>query len=173
MVKTGSRKLIVQVGCSVCIKTHLGKRLFLKTTILCRPLVSHIANRMYPSLTPVFGEWNPHAASSGNAVAASKEHLCSVVEVSPIHSTTCWEVTHVYGLLTKGTTVYTIPSIELDDDDDQWFQFGFSVARKVLESHGDCALVLFETVQVGEEVRFPKFWVNTQLLNDSFIPPPA
>jgi hypothetical protein len=144
-----------------------------QTTTVYRPLVSHLANKMFPSLTPVFGEWNPHAMPSGNTAAASKERLCYVVEVSPIHSTSRWEVTHVSGLLTKGATIYTIPLVELDDNDDQWFQFGFSVAHKVLESHGDYALVLFETVQVGEEVRFPKFWVNTQLLDDSFIPPPA
>jgi hypothetical protein len=73
----------------------------------------------------------------------------------------------------KGTTIYTIPSVKLDDDNDQWFQFGFSVAHKVLESYCDYALVLFKTVQVRENVRFPKFWVNTQLLDDSFILPPA
>jgi hypothetical protein len=174
-------------------KKHTLVDCFPQTTILYCPPASHPFKReCIPRLLPYLEngtpskcsiqsvenhrptDWEKYSATfSGNHIAASAERLCSVAEVSPINRSMSWEVTHVSGLLTEGAAIYTIPTVELDDDDEQWFQFGFSMARKVLDSHGDHALVLFETVQAGEEATFPEFWVATHLLDESFILSPA
>jgi hypothetical protein len=52
-----------------------------------------------------------------------------IIEVAPLDNTrTHWEITNTDVLIAKGTAVYVLPLIELDDDDDQWFKFGYCIA---------------------------------------------
>jgi hypothetical protein len=137
------------------------------------PLRSSPSSPMNSSLIPTFGKWNPNTASSENHFSTSNTSLHSIVEVSPVDFSTSWEVTRASEPLVKGVAVYALPTVELDEDDAEWLHFGFCMAREILEDYGECALVLFELEQEGEEVLFLKFWVNSQLLDGSFFLSPA
>jgi hypothetical protein len=97
-------------------------------------------------------------------------NLHHVIEVAPLdHTRVRWEITNTDVLIAKGTSVYTLPLVELDTDDDLWFMFGYCVAKQVVEDYGEYALVLFEGVQSGDAL-FSVFWVHTQFLDESFHP---
>jgi hypothetical protein len=90
-----------------------------------------------------------------------------VIEVAPLdHTHVRWEVTNTDVLIEKGTSVYMLPLVELDAGDDQWFMFGYCVAKQVLEDYGEYALVLFEGVQNNGDALFSVFWVHTQFLDE-------
>lgn len=96
--------------------------------------------------------------------------LTNVVQVMPItYSLSCWEISDITNPLKKGTPIYIIPGIALDNDDENWLRFGFSIPCTVLENYGECALVLFRTVGASEEVLFSEFWVKTQHLDDTLF----
>jgi hypothetical protein len=81
-----------------------------------------------------------------------------IIEVAPLNNTHMhWEITNTNVLIAKGTAIYILPLIRLDDDDDQWFKFGYCVVQQVLEDYGKYTLVLFEGIQHNGEALFSVF----------------
>ena len=98
--------------------------------------------------------------------------LTNIVQVMPItYLLSHWEISNITNPLKQGIPIYIIPGIVLDNDDENWLKFGFSIPCAVLENHGECALVLFRTVGASKEVLFSEFWVKTQHLDDSLFCP--